>query len=105
MDVGASFVADAQAAVLVEPGDRARANTGAVWLLRPRDRGAMPRALFAAVAAGVVGAVAEEAARPTSRTAAFGAHGRDCIQQRQRLEDVVVVAAPHREASGGPVDK
>lgn len=45
MDLGPAFVADAQAAVLVQPGDRALddpallAETGAVWLLRPRDRG------------------------------------------------------------------
>ena len=100
MDVGAQFVADAQAAVLVQPGDRALddpalfAQPGAVWLLRPWDRGAdAAGAELAAVTAGVVGAVAEQAPWPPTRAAALAAHGRDRIDQRQQFEDVVVVAA------------
>jgi hypothetical protein len=104
VDVGAAFVADAQAAVLVQPGDRALddpallAEPGAVWLLRPRDRGADPAgAQLAAVAAGVVGAVAEQPPRPPTRAAALAAHGRDRIDQWQQLEDVVVVCGGERE--------
>jgi CubicO group peptidase (beta-lactamase class C family) len=48
VDVGPAFVADTEAAVLVQPGDRALddpallAELGAVWLLRSWDRGADP---------------------------------------------------------------
>jgi hypothetical protein len=70
------------------------AEPGAVRLLRPRDRRAdTAGAQLAAVTAGVVGAVAEQAARSAAWTTALAAHGRDCIDQRQQLEDVVVVAA------------
>lgn len=66
MDVGAAFVADTEAAVLVQPGDCALddpalfAEPGAVRLLGSWNRGAdAAGAQLAAVAAGVVGAVAE----------------------------------------------
>ena len=89
MDVGAAFVAHAQSSVLVEPGDRALddpallAEPGAVRLLRSRDRGANPAgAQFLAVAAGVVGAVAEQPSWPPTRAATLAVHRRDRINQR-----------------------
>jgi hypothetical protein len=66
VDVGAAFVTDAQAAVLVQPGDRALDDPAllpeplAVWLFRPGDPGAdSAGAQLAAVSARPVGAVAE----------------------------------------------
>ncbi len=89
MDVGAAFVADTEAAVLVQPGDRALddpallAEAGAVCLLRLRDRGTDPAGpQLLAVAAGVVGAVAEQPLRPAAGTAALAAHRWDCIDER-----------------------
>ena len=89
MDVCAAFVADTESAVLVQPGDRALddpallTEPGAVWLLRSWDRGADPAGpQLASVAAGVVGAVAEQPARSPARPAALAAHGRDRINQR-----------------------
>ena len=104
MDVVASFVADSEAAVLVQPGDRALddpallTEPGAVWLLRSWDRGADPAGpQLASVAAGVVGAVAEQPPRPATRTSALAAHRWNRIHERQQLEDVVVVAGAERE--------
>ena len=104
MDVCAAFVADAQAAVLVQPADRALddpalfAETGAVRLFRPWDGGADPAGTqFLPVAAGVVGAVAEQPLRPAARPAALATHRRDRIHERQQLEDVVLVAAGEGE--------
>ena len=98
MDVGAPFVADAQASVLVEPGDRALddpallAEAGSVRLFGSRDGCAdAAGAQLLAVAAGVVGTVAEQAAWPAAGTAALAAHRRDRVDERQQLEDVVVV--------------
>ena len=89
MDVGAAFVADAQTPVLVQPGDRALddpalfAEPGAVGLFGSRDRGANPAgAQLMAVAAGVVGAVAEQPLWPPTGAAALAAHGWDRIDQR-----------------------
>jgi hypothetical protein len=45
------------------------------------------------VAAGVVGAVSEQPLGSPARPTSLAAHGRDRIDQRQQLEDVVVVAA------------
>ena len=108
MDVGAAFVADAEAAVLVQPGNRALdhpallAQAGAVRLFRSGDRGADPAsAQFPAVAAGVVGAVTIEAGRPAPGAAALAAHGWDRVHERQQLQDVVVVAARERERERG----
>ena len=100
VDVGAAFVADAQAAVLVQPGDRALddptlfAEPRAVRLLGAADLGAdAAGAQFVAVAAGVVGAIAEQPPRPAAGATALAAHRRDRINERQQLEDVVVIAA------------
>ncbi len=99
-DVVAAFVADAQATVLVQPGDRALndpalfAEPGAVRRLRGGD----PR-LDATAAelepslARVVGAIAVEPFRSAAGTAAAAAQGRDRIHERDHLRDVVAVAA------------
>jgi hypothetical protein len=50
-------------------------------------------AQLAAALARVVGAIAEELARATPRTAAPAAHRRDRIDQRDHLRDVVAIAA------------
>ena len=60
MDVVSAFVADAEAPVLVQPGDL-RLNAAAVQL--------------AAAVARVVGAIAIQLARATPRAAAAAAHG------------------------------
>ena len=106
MDVVAAFVADAQPPVLVQPGDGSfddpplLAEPGAVLRLR---RG-YPRldataAELAPSLAGVVGAVAVESLRAAAGPAALAAHGRDRIDEREHLRDVVAVAAgqPDRE--------
>jgi hypothetical protein len=65
-----------------------------VRLFGSRDRGAdAAGAELLAVAAGVVGAVSKQPPRPPTRAAALAAHGRDRVDERQQLEDVVVVAA------------
>jgi hypothetical protein len=58
-------------------------------------------AKLAAVAAGVIGAVPEQLARPPARATALAPHGRDRIDERQQLEDVVVVARAEGEGERG----
>jgi len=108
VDVGASFVADAEAAVLVEPADRALDDpslppeAGAVSGLGVRDDGAdAPLAEPAAVAAGVVGAVAEQAVGSFAWAAALAADRRDRVDQREQLEDVGAVGGADRERKRG----
>jgi hypothetical protein len=100
MDVGPSFVADAQAPVLVQPADRALddpslgAEPGAVLALRPGDlRLDVAAAQLAASLARVVGAVAIQRPWSAARSAAAAAHRRDRVKQRHQLSDVVAVAA------------
>jgi hypothetical protein len=104
VDVGAAFVADAEPSVLVQPADRALddpallAQPRAVWLPGSWGRGADPAcAQLGAVAAGVVGPVAEQPSGPAPRPPTLTAHGWDRVDQRQQFEDVVVVAAAQRE--------
>ena len=104
VDVVATLVADAQAAVLVEPGNRALdhptlfAEPGAVRALRPRDLGLDAAATeLAAALARVVGAVAEELLRAAAGTATPAAHGWDRVDKRDQLSDVVAVAAGQRD--------
>jgi hypothetical protein len=108
VDVGAALVADAEAAVLVQPDDRALdhpalgAEPGAVWLLGPADLAAdAAGAQLVPVPARVVGAVAEQALRAAAGTAALAAHRRDRVDQRQQLTDVVVVGARQRQRQRG----
>ena len=100
VDVVAAFVADAEAPVLVQPGDRALddpallAEPGAVPGLRPGDlRLNVAAAQLDAALARVVGAVAVEPFRAAAGTAAAAAHRRDRIHERDHLGDVVAVAA------------
>ena len=108
MNVGAALVADAQSPVLVQPADRALddpallAEARAVWLLGRRDRGADPAsAQLLPVSAGVVGAVTEQPPRPAAGPAALAADGRDRVDERQQLKDVVVVAGGERQCERG----
>jgi hypothetical protein len=111
VDVVSAFVADAQASVLVQPGDRALddpallAESGAVRCFGGGD----PR-LDAAAAelapsfARVVGAVAIEPFRAMPWPAAAAAHRRDRVDERDHLRDVVAVAARQsdRERAAAP---
>jgi hypothetical protein len=89
---------------LVKPSDRSLddpalfAEPGAVWLPWPGYRNAdAAGAEFLTVAAGAVGAVAEEPVGAATRTAALATHRRDRVDERQQLEDVVVVSGGERE--------
>lgn len=100
MDVVATLVANAQATVLMQPGDGAldhpalAAQPGAVRTCRPGDPCLdAAAAQFAPALAGVVGAVAIERTRTATWAATAAAHGRDGIEQRDHLGDVVAVAA------------
>jgi hypothetical protein len=108
MDVGAAFGADAEASVLVKPGDGALddpaffAESGAVLGALSGDRGAdAAGSELAAVAARLVGAVAKQPFGATTRPASFAAHWRDSVDQRQQLEDVVPVPAVEGERERG----
>jgi len=82
VDVVSAFVADAEAPVLVQPGDGALddpallAEPGTVRALRPGDLRLNAAAVqLAAAVARVVGAIAIQLARATPRAAATAAHG------------------------------
>jgi hypothetical protein len=105
VDVVAALVADAEAAVLVEPGDRALdhpallSESGAVWALGPGDlRLDVPAAQLAPTLACVVGAVADEPLRSATRPSAPSTHRWDRVHERNHLGDVVAVA-------GGQADR
>jgi hypothetical protein len=92
VDVGASFVAEAEPAVLVEPGEGAlddpalTAEAGAVSGALMGDHRcdlAGPQPRFGGV--GVVAAVAEQRARTASWSAGLAADGRDCFDQGEQL--------------------
>jgi hypothetical protein len=111
VDVVAAFVADAQATVLVQPGDRALndpallAEPGAVRCFGGGDpRLDAAAAELAPSLARVVGAVAVEPFRSAAGTAAAAAHGRDRVDERDHLRDVVAVAAGQsdRERAAAP---
>lgn len=109
MDVVAALVADAQPPVLVQPGDRAlddpalRPEAGSVFTLRPGDpRLDATAAQLAAAFARMVGAIAVETPRSAPRTAATTAHGRDRVDERDQLGDVVAVAAGERAGKRRP---
>src|SRR5439155_19743845 len=103
-DVVAAFLADPQSSVLVQPGDRALdvpallAEPGAVRCLRGGDlRLDAAAAKLTAALARVVGAVAVQLARSATRAAAAAVHGRDRVDERDHLGDVVAVAAGERD--------
>ena len=103
MDVAAAFVANVEAAELVDPGEAAldhpapAAKSGAVLSLTSRDAAgdaalAQPPAVFRVV----VGTVGNEQLGPTAGPAGVAADGRDAVEQRFELGDVVAVGAGQR---------
>ena len=100
MDVAAPFVAEPEPAVLVEPGERSlhdpalaaesRAVRGA---LVGDDRRDLACAQPGFGRFGVVAAVAEQRAGTAPRPAGFAAHGRDRLDERQQVREVVPVGA------------
>ena len=98
VDVGSSFVAEAQPAVLVEPGEGAfddpalAADPGAVWGALVRDhRFDSPLSQPGLGGVGVVAAVAEQRAGPPARPAGLAAHGRDRLDEGEQLGDIGAV--------------
>ena len=105
MDVVAALVADAQAAVLVEPGNRPLdhptlfAEPGA----RPGDLRLDAAATELATAlARVISPVAEELARSATRAPTTTTHGWDRVDEWDQLRDVVAVAAGQRAGEWRP---
>ena len=100
MDVAAAFVADMEAAELVDPGEAAfddpapAAESGAVLGLASGDAGGdAALAEAAAVFLVVVAAVGNEQVGPAAGPAGAPADGRDTVEQRLELGDVVAVGA------------
>ena len=104
MDLGSSFVADEQAAELVQPGEGAlddpaeATEAGAVLGRAAGDHGFDPAPTqFAAMSSGVVAAIGDELVGATARPADSAAHVRHLVDQREQLGNVVAVAAGERE--------
>ena len=109
MDLVAAVVADEQALELVQPGEGAfddpavATEAGAVAGTAAGDlRGDAAAAEFAAVAGRVVAAVSSQPVGPPARPADFAADGRDTVEQRDQLGDVVAVTAGNRERERDP---
>lgn len=112
VDVGAPVVAAGEAAVVVQPGDRALNDpalgpqTGAVfgWLLGAAafgdPRRDPPRAQFAGVAGRVVGAIGQERLGPE---AVVRADRWDTINELDQLGDVVAIRGRQRRGQRQPV--
>ena len=100
MDLVAAVVADEQPFELVQPGEgplddpAVAAEAGAVAGTAAGDlRGDAAAAELAAVFVVVVAAVGAEPVGPPARPADFAADGRDTVDERDQLGDVVTVAA------------
>ena len=100
MDVGAALVPYEQSLELVQPGEGAfddpavAAEAGAVLGVAPRDLGCDPApAELTAVARVVVAAIGAQPVGPAPWPADLAAHGRDPVDERDQLSDVVAVAA------------
>lgn len=100
MDLVAAVVADEQPFEVVQPGEGAlddpadAAEAGAVLGIAACDLGAHASASqLAAVLVVVVAAVGEHTVGPFARPAGLAAHVRDALDQRDKLGDVVAVAA------------
>src|SRR5439155_21934255 len=66
------------------------------------DRGADPAGTeLLAVAAGVVGPISKQTPRPAAGPAALASHRRDRVDERQQVEDVVVIASGERQRERG----
>jgi hypothetical protein len=103
VDVAAAFVADVEAAELVDPGEAAlddpapAAESGAVLGLASGDAaGDASLAQSAAVFLVVVAAVGDEQRGPSLGASGVAADGRDAVEQRLELGDVVAVGAGQR---------
>ena len=104
VDLGAAFVADEQAAELVQPGEGAldnpaeAAQAGAVLGCAAGDYWFDPAlAELAPVASEVVAAIGDELIGAAARPADGPAHGRYPVDERDHLGDIVAVAAGEGE--------
>ena len=100
MDVAAAFVADVQAAELVDPGEAAlddpadAAESGAVFGLAAGDAaGDAALAQAATLFLVVVAAVGDDEVGASARSPRAALDGRDAVEQRLQLGDVVAVGA------------
>jgi hypothetical protein len=111
VDLGAAVVADEQALEAVQPGEGAldhpavASEPGAVLGLAAGDLGGDPAlAELAAVLVVVVAAVGGYSLGSPARAAELAGHGRDPLDKRDQLGDVVAVAARacpgERESAG-----
>ncbi len=109
VDVVSAFVADEQPLELVQVGEGAldhpavAAEARTVLGLSARDH-RLDAALAdeAALLVMVVGAVSEQTVGASPRPAAHTGNGRDGVEQRDQLGDVVAVAARDREGERDP---
>ena len=109
MDVGAAVVADEQSFELVQPGEgpfdhpAVAAKAGAVLGVAAGDLGFdAALAELAAAARIVVGAVAGDPVRPSTRPADLATHRRHAVDQRDQLGAVVAVTAGERPGERDP---
>ncbi len=109
MDFVAAVVADEQSLEVVQPGEGAfddpavAAEPGAVLGLAACDLGLDPPAAeFAPVLVVVVAAIGADPIRSPPRPADLSADGRDTVDERDQLGDVVAVAARDREGERDP---
>lgn len=100
MDFGQFFIADAQAAKLMQPRDRALDDPTQSAQARPvRQTPPCDAALDAALRQRLpmrprlIGSVPEEALRAIARRAPLTTDWRDCIDQRQQLRHIVRISA------------
>ncbi len=109
MNLVAAVVADEQPLEVMEPGEGAlddpagTAKAGAVRGLATRDlRGDAASAELAPVFVVVVAAVGGDALGTSPRPARLAAYGRDPLDQRNQLGDVVAVATGDRPGERDP---
>jgi len=109
VDLGAAFVADEQAAELVEPGEGPldnpadAAEPGAVLGLAAGDDRSDPSLpKLAPVALAVVAAIADQLVGPPAPPADTAADGGDPVEEPDQLGDIVAVAAGEREGERDP---
>ena len=109
MNLGAAVVADEQPFEVVQPGEGAlddpaeATEAGAVLALAAGDLGRDPAlAQQPPVLVVVVAAVGDDAVGPAPRPAHPATHGRDPLDERDQLGDVVTVAAGDREGERDP---
>lgn len=95
MDIGAAFIAHAQAAKLMQPGERAlhhpavHAQATAVFGVAPRQEGFdAPLAQRLAMRLGIIGPIPLHGLGPASRMADFTPDGRNGLDQGQQLQDI-----------------